>query len=64
MKIRFITTLEIDENKYPELSKSEIRNYVKEQLDSIASAMESEGYELGYLADENATREFINRKGD
>jgi len=63
MKIRFTTTLEIDKNKYPELFQKEIRDYVKDQLESIVSAMENEGYELGYLADENALREFIKKEG-
>lgn len=58
MKIRFSTTLEIDENKYPNLSQKEIREYVKNQLESIAGVMENEGYELAYLEDENAKRNF------
>lgn len=53
MKIRYATTIEIDESKYPNLKQSTIRDYVKNTLDSIVSAIENEGHELSYLEDLN-----------
>lgn len=53
MKIKYITTIELDNEKFKNLSKSYVREQVKSVLDGIISAMENENFEIEFLIDEN-----------
>lgn len=53
MKIKYTTTIELDDAKFKNLSKSYVREQVKSVLDGIVSAMENEDHELAFLIDEN-----------
>lgn len=54
MKIKYTTTIEIDDSKICNLSKSYVIEEVKKAMDSIVTAMETSDFEIKYLIDENA----------